>query len=257
MNSVINSALCTEIRDHTPLLSQSPCSNSSQNCGLNLKTRLDFRPWDGVCEVSRLDRPQNPPTTTESLKVSQSNQDKHWRKGIYATDSPGVLTRQRMALKQKALFIIHNVFAKSSWAKPNGMPINYIVTQIPSEIRNFLTLPKTIHSSFTHSPRTQLSQQRNCEYGKYTRIMGNKYELSFSHQSFDALYHLHEWTSQKRNHLARDFSSAKMFHMLIKGSVRGLTFKDEVLIRPLWFLPLTETGLDFKKLYLNVNKKLF
>lgn len=44
--------------------------------------------------------------------------------------------------------------------------------------------------------------------------------------------------------------SPKMFHMLIKGSVRGLTFKDEGLIKPLWFLPLTETGLDFLKIVL-------
>lgn len=55
--------------------------------------------------------------------------------------------------------------------------------------------------------------------------------------------------------LGKKFFSPKMFHVLIKGSVRGLTFNDKVLIKPLWFLPLTETGLGFKKSYLNVNKK--
>lgn len=49
---------------------------------------------------------------------------------------------------------------------------------------------------------------------------------------------------KKKKSLGKRFFSPKMFHMLIKDSVRGLAFNDEMLIKPLWFLPQSVIGFD-------------
>lgn len=62
---------------------------------------------------------------------------------------------------------------------------------------------------------------------------------------FGAITHMSKLAKKKKKKsLGKRFFSPKMFHMLIKDSVRGLAFNDEMLIKPLWFLPQSVTGFD-------------